>query len=84
MHTIQKLRRLTNFDALVDYLRDELDWPIEVEDAEDLVFEYDPASLFCIVKLSLTARAIRPCWPTQPAHEWPTSPNYGWSITGGI
>ena len=31
---IKKLRRLTNFEALVDYFRDELAWPIEGDDAD--------------------------------------------------
>ncbi len=42
---IQKLRSLTTFEVLVDYLRDELDWPIEVEDIDDLVFDYTPEEL---------------------------------------
>ena len=42
---VAKLRRLTNFQSLVDYLRDELDWPIEAEDADDITFSYDPAEL---------------------------------------
>ena len=32
---IKKLRKLTSFEALVDYLRDELEWPIEAEDRQD-------------------------------------------------
>ena len=31
---VRKLRALADFPALVAYLRDELDWPIEVEDAD--------------------------------------------------
>ena len=42
---IAKLRALTSFPALVAYLRDELDWPVEVEDADDITFDYDPAEL---------------------------------------
>ena len=42
---IERLRRLTNFEDLVAYLRDELDWPIEVEDADEITFDYDPAEL---------------------------------------
>ena len=36
---IAKLRTLTDFPALVAYLRDELDWPIEVEDADDITVD---------------------------------------------
>jgi hypothetical protein len=42
---IQELRSLTSFDALVDYLRDELDWPIEAEDAQDVAFDYSAEEL---------------------------------------
>ncbi len=67
--TIQKLRRLTDFAALVDYLRDELDWPIDVDDAEDLVFDYNPAELGLephhAVKIE-TLKQVRPLVDGQP------------------
>ena len=34
----EKLRAIRTFPPLVKYLRDELDWPIEAEDFEDLYF----------------------------------------------
>ncbi len=37
---IKKLRALTSFPALVKYLRDEMDWPIEAEDVDDITFSY--------------------------------------------
>ena len=36
---IAKLRALTGFLDLVAYLCDELDWPIEVEDADDIAID---------------------------------------------
>jgi len=45
---IKKLRLLTSFEALVDYLRDELDWPVEVDDVAELdeyTFSYEPSEL---------------------------------------
>ena len=42
---IKKLRKLTSFEALVDYLRDDLDWPDEAEDAEKVTFKYNPKEL---------------------------------------
>jgi len=66
---IAKLRALTNFDQLVAYLRDELDWPIEAEDADDYTFDYDPAELGIdprhAVKIE-TIKQIRPLADTQP------------------
>jgi len=69
-HEIRKLRRLTTFEALVDYLRYELDWPIEVEDAEDIVFEYEPEELGLdpqyAVKIE-SIKQVRPLAEGQPA-----------------
>jgi len=66
---IQKLRALTSFYALVDYLRDELDWPIEAEDAEEVTFDYDPEELGIdpvhAVKID-TIKQIRPLAEGQP------------------
>jgi predicted helicase len=38
-----RLNRITTFPALIDYLRDELDWPIEDFTFEDLTYDWDPA-----------------------------------------
>jgi hypothetical protein len=66
---IAKLRALTGFPALVAYLRDELDWPIEVEDARDVTFDYDPAELGIdpqyAVKIE-SIKQVRPLVDTQP------------------
>ena len=39
------LRHITTFQDLLDYLRDELDWPVEDYPLEDLTFEYDADEL---------------------------------------
>ena len=66
---IKKLRKLTSFEALVDYLCDELDWPIEAEDAEKVAFEYNPKELgidpLHAVKIE-SIRQIRPLSDKQP------------------
>jgi hypothetical protein len=36
------LDRITAFPALIDYLRDQLDWPIEEYSFDDLTYEWDP------------------------------------------
>jgi len=66
---ITKLRTLTDFPALVAYLRDELDWPIEVEDADDITFDYDPAELGVDPKHAVkieTIKQVRPLVDIQP------------------
>jgi len=66
---IKKLRALTSFESLVDYLRDELDWPIETDDAEKLSFQYDSQELgidpLQAVKIE-SIRQIRPLAEKQP------------------
>lgn len=37
-----KLNRITTFPALLDYLRDELDWPIEDFTFEELTYNWEP------------------------------------------
>lgn len=69
---IQKLRSLTNFEDLVIYLRDELDWPIDIEDAEDLdrvTFDYSTEELGIDPKHAVkidTIKQIRPLAEGQP------------------
>ena len=39
------LKAIKRFDQLIDYLHDEMAWPIEGDDFEDLTFEYEPEEL---------------------------------------
>ena len=45
MPDIEKLRSIKSFPSLVKYLRDELEWPIESDDFDELVFDYEPDEL---------------------------------------
>ena len=69
---IEQLRSLTRFEDLVAYLRDELDWPIDFEDARDidrLTFDYEPEELGLDPKHAVkidTIKQIRPMAETQP------------------
>jgi hypothetical protein len=70
---INKLRALTNFAALVAYLRDELDWPIEVEDAVDLddfFYAYEPAELGIDQKHAVKIESIRQLRPLVDGQPW--------------
>ena len=67
---IQKLRSLTTFESLVDYLRDELDWPIEAEKAEDITFEYTPEELGLSPEAAVKIRNIRQLRPLQDNQLW--------------
>ena len=66
---IEKLKSVKDFDALVEYLRDVLDWPIEAEDAEDITFDYNPTELGIERKYAAkikTIKQIRPLTDNQP------------------
>src|SRR6476659_9829973 len=41
----EQLRQIQTFPSLVRFLRDELDWPVDTEDFEDLTFDYSPDEL---------------------------------------
>ncbi|MBM4388133.1 MAG: hypothetical protein FJ088_10375, partial [Deltaproteobacteria bacterium] len=44
-HDREKLKAIRTFSQLVKYLRDELNWPIETEDFEEMTFDYEPEEL---------------------------------------
>ncbi len=66
---IEKLKSVKDFDTLVEYLRDELYWPIEAKDAEDITFDYNPTELGIDKKHAAkikTIKQIRPLTDNQP------------------
>ncbi|MFC2053491.1 type ISP restriction/modification enzyme [Chloroflexota bacterium] len=67
---IEKLRSLTSFDALVDYLRDELDWPIETEDAEEITFDYDSEELGIDSVHAVNIETIKQIRPLAEGQPW--------------
>lgn len=67
---ILKLRSLTGFEALVNYLRDELDWPIEAEDAEKVAFEYKPRELGIDERHAVKIESIRQIRPLAENQPW--------------
>jgi len=67
---IKKLRALTNFPALVAYLYDELDWPIEVEDADEVAFDYDAAELGIDPKHAVKIETIKQVRPLEDNQPW--------------
>ena len=41
----EALRNIHTFSQLIKFLRNELEWPIESEDFEELTFDYTPEEL---------------------------------------
>ena len=69
MPDYNRIREIQDFESLVDYLNDELDWPIDVDDLEDITFDYEPEEFGLeeahIVKTK-SIKQLRPLVPDQP------------------
>lgn len=66
----EKLRNIKRFDQLVAYLRDDLDWPIEKEDFEDLTFDWDADELGVDLKTAAKIQTIKQLRPLVSRQEW--------------
>jgi hypothetical protein len=66
----RELARIKRFDQLVAYLRDEMDWPIEGEDFEDLTFEYSPEELGIDAQNAAKIQEIKRLRPLTPEQPW--------------
>lgn len=65
------LRNIRTFPQLIKFLRDEMEWPIESEDFEDLTFDYTPEELgidsMSAAKIEKNGiKRLRPLSPNQP------------------
>ena len=66
----ERLARIRRFDQLVAYLRDELDWPIDSDDFEELTFEYTPEELGIDAKNAAKIQDIKRLRPLVPGQPW--------------
>ena len=67
---IARLKHVTDFQSLITYLRDELDWPIEAEDAEDITFDYEPRELGIEKRYAVKIRNIKQIRPLTDNQPW--------------
>ena len=67
---LERLRGIKTLASLVAYLRDELDWPIEAGDAEDITFEYSPAELGIDAKAAVRIKEIKQLRPLTGQQPW--------------
>ena len=65
-----RLQRIRRFPELIDYLRDELDWPTEDFAFDDLTFEYDPADLGLKDEEAVKVKTIHQLRPLHQAQPW--------------
>ena len=66
----ERLAHIRRFDQLVAYLRDELGWPIDSDDFEELTFEYTPDELGIDAKNAAKIQEIKRLRPLVPSQPW--------------
>ena len=64
------LRNVRNFDSLIRYLEDELGWPLDGYEMEDLTFDYDPADLGLKEEEASKVKSIRQLRPLTSSQPW--------------
>ena len=64
------LARIRRFDQLIAYLRDELGWPIDSDDFEELTFDYTPEELGIDAKNAAKIQEIKRLRPLVPGQPW--------------
>ena len=69
----ERLARIRRFDQLVAYLRDELGWPIDSDDFEELTFEYAPEELGIDANNAAKIQEIKRLRPLVPSQPWGAS-----------
>lgn len=65
-----RLQGIRRFDQLVAYLRDELDWPIDRDDFEDLTFDFTPEELGIDPKTAARISEIKRLRPLSAHQPW--------------
>ena len=66
----ERLARIRSFTQLIVYLRDDLDWPIDSDDFEELTFEYTPEELGINAKNAAKIQEIKRLRPLVPGQPW--------------
>ena len=65
-----ELANIKRFDQLIAYLRDEMAWPIEGANFDDLTFEYTPEELGIETKSAAKIQEIKRLRPLTPNQPW--------------
>ena len=66
----ERFRGIKTFPSLVKYLRDDLDWPIETEDFDDLTYDYEAEELGIDVKNAAKIDYIKQLKPLHSNQPW--------------
>src|SRR4051794_5072366 len=65
-----ELKSIRTFPSLVRYLRDELDWPIDSDDFEELTFDYTPEELGIDLASAAKIQEIKRLRPFAANQPW--------------
>ncbi len=66
----KELRNIRTFPALIRYLRDEMGWPIESDDFEEVTFDYSPEELGIDAKNAAKIEEIKRLRPLSVNQPW--------------
>ena len=64
------LAEIRRFDQLIEFLRDQMDWPIETSDFEELTFDYTPDELGIDTTNAAKIQEIKRLRPLVPNQPW--------------
>jgi hypothetical protein len=70
LEELNHLRTIKSFKQLVDYLRDELDWPIKTADFEELTFDYAADELGLDSHTAAKIKEIKQLRPLSSKQPW--------------
>ena len=65
-----RLRSIKTLLQLIAYLRDDLDWPIDSDDVEDVSYTYEPDELGLDAQHAATIRQIKQIRPLVSGQQW--------------
>lgn len=68
--SVERLRQIKTFPSLVKYLRDELEWPIETENFDELTFDYHPDEFGLDPKKAVKIKEIKQLRPLATNQPW--------------
>jgi predicted helicase len=65
-----RIRQIKTFPSLVKYLRDELSWPIEADDFEDLTYDWEPEELGIDKASAAKIKEVKQLRPLADGQPW--------------
>lgn len=67
---VARLREITTFPQLLKYLKNDLEWPIEADDLEEITFDYEPEELGLDPKTAVKIKEIKQLRPLSEKQPW--------------